>query len=79
VFSWTTTWYPFDRVPERHDQIPYTVVVASIAAASGAKVLGMLDGSDHALAVGAPVRGRIDPPAFRSKGYPSIRCILVDL
>jgi uncharacterized OB-fold protein len=72
VFSWTRTWFPFDRVLERRDQLPYVVVLAEIPEADGARVMGVLHGPDERLAVGAPVRGIIKPPSREAKGYPSI-------
>jgi uncharacterized OB-fold protein len=73
VFSWTRTWYAFDRVKERAGDIPYVVVLAEIPASDGARVLGVLKGSEEGLKIGAPVRGSIDPPSEKSKGYAAIR------
>ena len=77
VFSWTRTWYAFDRTQERAEDVPYVVVLAEIPAAGGARVLGVLKGSEEGLSIGAPVRGTIDPPSEKSKGYAAIRWWLV--
>lgn len=76
VYSWTRTWYAFDRTRERAEDLPYVVVLAEIPHAGGARVLGVLSGDDSALRVGAPVVGTIDPPSAKSKGYPAIRWTL---
>lgn len=76
VYSWTRTWYSFDRVRERAGQIPYVVVVAELPEAGGARVLGALRGPEEGIAVGAPVHGVIDGPAPESKGYASVRWVL---
>jgi uncharacterized OB-fold protein len=76
VFSWTRTWYPFDRTTERADDIPYVTVLCEVDGADGARVMGMLDGADDGLKVGARVRGVIKPPSVKSKHYPSICWVL---
>ncbi|MET0987013.1 MAG: DNA-binding protein [Steroidobacteraceae bacterium] len=73
VYSWTRSWYAFDRVRERAADVPYVTVLAAIPHAGGARVLGVLKGFEDALRVGAKVRGSIEPPAEKSKGYASIR------
>lgn len=72
VFSWTRTHYAFERVKERADQVPYVTVLTELPQAGGARVLGLLDGDEAGLKVGASVDGHILPPSHRSKGYPSI-------
>ena len=73
IFSWTRTWYAFDRVLERKADIPYVTILAEIPAAGGARVLGMMKGDETGLRIGATVRGSIDPPCEKSKWYPAIR------
>lgn len=73
VYAWTRTHLAFDRTQERAGDVPYVVVLAEIPGAGGARVLGVLDGSEDELRVGAPVTGTIDPPSPKSKGYPAIR------
>jgi hypothetical protein len=73
VFSWTRCWYAFDRTAERAADLPYVVVVAEIPAAGGARVVGTLAGPGEGVRIGAPVRGHIDPPSARSKGYAAVR------
>ena len=73
IYSWTRTWYAFDRTKERADDLPYVVVLAELPQAGHARVLGVLEGSQEALRVGAPVVGSIDPPSEKSKGYPALR------
>ena len=72
VYSWTRTWYAFDRTKERAADVPYVVVLAEVAGAGGARVLGVLDGDDAGLKIGAAVRGTILPAQDKAKGYPSL-------
>lgn len=73
VYSWTRSWYAFERTRERADALPYVVILTELPQAGGARVLGVLQGDDSGLRIGAPVRGRIDPPSATTKGYPAIR------
>jgi uncharacterized OB-fold protein len=73
VYSWTRSYYAFDRVKERAGDVPYVTVLAEIPAADGARVLGMLAGSEQGLRIGATVHGSITPPSIKAKHYPSIR------
>ena len=74
VYSWTRTWYPF--VPGRADGLPYVVVLAELPAAGGARVLGVLDGPEDGLEIGAAVTGRIAPPTAQTLDRPSLRWVL---
>lgn len=73
VYSWTRSYYAFDRVLERREDVPYVTVLAEIPAAGNARVMGVLEGDETALKCGAPVRGVIAPPEEKTKWYPSIR------
>ena len=77
VFSWTRSWYAFDRVTERASDIPYVTILAEIPAADGARVLGVMKGDETGLRIGAPVIGTIESPSEKSKWYPAIRWELV--
>ena len=72
VFSWTRTWYAFDRTRERAEDVPFVVVLAEIPAAGASRVIGMLQGDETGLKIGVPVHGVILPPSPKSKGYPTI-------
>jgi uncharacterized OB-fold protein len=73
VYSWTRSHYAFDRTRDRAADTPYVVVVAELAGADGARVVGVLAGSEDGLRVGAPVHGHIDPPSAKSLGYAAVR------
>lgn len=73
VYSWTRSHYAFDRTRERAAEVPYVVVLAEIPAAGSVRVLGALAGDERGLRIGAPVRGRIEPPSEMTKGYAAIR------
>jgi uncharacterized OB-fold protein len=78
IYSWTRSWYAFDRVRERAEDVPYVTVLTEIEDAGGARVLGVLEGGESGLRVGARVRGRILPPSAKAKGYPSVVWVLED-
>lgn len=72
VFSWTRSWYAFERVAERAADLPYVTIVAELPEADGARVMGVLCGDETGLRVGAAVTGKILPPSETTKFYPSI-------
>jgi hypothetical protein len=72
VYSWTRTWYAFDRTTERAGDLPYVVVLVEVDGTDGARVLGVLTGDEAPLKVGARVTGAILPPSEKSLGYPSM-------
>ncbi|HEV7685891.1 MAG TPA: OB-fold domain-containing protein [Acidimicrobiia bacterium] len=72
VYSWSRTWYPFDRTKERAGDVPYVVVLVEVDGADGARVLGVLAGDEAPLKIGARVSGTILAPSEKTKGYPSI-------
>ena len=72
MYSWTRTWYAFDRTEERAGDVPYVVLLVEVDGADGARVMGVLAGDDAPLKIGAPVSGTILPPSEKAKGYPSI-------
>jgi uncharacterized protein len=75
VYTWTRSWYVFERVKERAADVPYVTVLAEIPAANGARVLGILEGTGD-VRIGAAVQGVIATPDAKTKGYPSIRWML---
>jgi uncharacterized OB-fold protein len=77
IFSWTRSFYAFDRVVERRADLPYVTVVTELPGADGARVIGVLKGDETGLRIGTAVRGTIDPPCEKSKWYPSIRWEIV--
>jgi uncharacterized protein len=78
IYSWTRAHYAFDRTKKRTEDLPYVVVVAEVPGADGARVVGVLAGPDEGVRVGAEVRGHIDPPSEKAKGYPAVRWSVVD-
>jgi uncharacterized OB-fold protein len=72
VFSWTRTWYAFDRTRERAGDVPYVVALVEVDGTDGARILGVLAGDEAPLQVGARVTGAILPPSEKSLGYPSL-------
>ena len=42
IYTWTRTFYAFDRVTERRADLPYVTAVVELPAADGARVIGVL-------------------------------------
>ena len=75
VYSWTRTWYAFDRTRERAGDVPYVVVLVEVDGTDGARVLGVLAGDEATLKIGARVAGH-DPPAVgEGPGLPVDRLV----
>lgn len=72
VYSWTRTWYAFDRTRERTGDVPYVVVLVEVDGTDGARVLGVLTGDEAPLKIGARVRGTIVEASEKAQGYPSV-------
>lgn len=72
IFSYTRTQYAFDRVLERREDVPYVTAVVEIPAAGNIRVMGMLQGDETNLRIGAHVKGIIKAPSAKTKHYPSI-------
>jgi uncharacterized OB-fold protein len=70
VYSWTKTWYPF--VAERAGELPYVTVLVELPGAGNARVLGIFDGDESKLRLGAPLGGRIVPPSSSTFGLHSV-------
>jgi uncharacterized protein len=72
VYSWTKSWHAFGGT-EGIGALPYVTVLAALPQAGGRRLLGLLDGDEAKLALGAPLRGRIDTTLFGDKRLPSLR------
>jgi uncharacterized OB-fold protein len=71
VHSWTRTWYPF--VPERADDLPYTVLLVELPHAGSVRVLGVYAGAaEDPVRIGDRVRGIVEGPSPRTFGLPSL-------
>lgn len=76
IYAWTRSHIASDRIPERAPDVPYVVVLAELPHAGNARVWGVLKGSQSGLQIGARVRGEIDPPSAKTKGYSAIRWLI---
>lgn len=57
IYSWTRTWHPFGGTEEIGT--PFVSAVASLPHAGGRRLVGILEGDEAGLGIGAPVLGRI--------------------
>lgn len=76
IYAWTRSHIASDRIPERAVDVPYVVVLAELPHAGNARVWGVLKGPENGLKIDARVRGEIDPPSTKTKGYSAIRWII---
>lgn len=77
VHGWTRTWYPFENVTERAEDIPYVTVLVEVDDTDETRVLGVLRGDDANVFCGARVQGSIDPPSEKTKGHAAVRWTVV--
>lgn len=76
IYAWTRSHIASDRIPERAADTPYVVVLAELPQAGNARVWGVLKGPEDGLRIDAKVRGEIDPPSAKTKGYATIRWVI---
>lgn len=70
VFSYTTTHHPFGGT--EGFVRPFATVLVSLSSVP-VRLIGMLEGSHDGLAIGTPVKGRIDRTRFGDAEIPAIR------
>jgi len=70
IFSWTRTWHHFDGAESL--AAPFVTVLVSLAGGP-VRLIGVLEGDETALRLGAPVTGRIDRTRFGDHAIPAIR------
>ena len=69
VYSWTRTHYVTAVIKERAVDLPFVVLLVELPGAGNVRIDGVLTGSEDGLRIGAPVRGVIQPPSEKTKGY----------
>ena len=70
IFTWTRTWHKFGGT-EGIDK-PFVTVLVSLAEAP-IRLLGLLEGSEEGVKIGAAVTGRIDRTRFGEQSVSAIR------
>jgi uncharacterized OB-fold protein len=75
IHAWTRARLNFEGMEERAGQVPYVTALVEVDGTDATRVLGVLKGDEASLAVGARVRGEIDPTSPVTKGYASMRWI----
>ena len=80
VYTWTRNFAVSDVLAERRGDVPYVTLLVELPQANRARVAGVLKhtaGDDSLLKIGAAVRGVIEPPSARSRGYTTMVWTLV--
>ncbi len=70
VFSWTRTWHRFGGA--EGFATPFVTALVTLDGAP-VRLIGVLEGEETALKIGAAVAGRIDRTAFGEHAIPAIR------
>ncbi len=71
VFTWTRTWHPFGGL--EGIGVPFVTVVVALEGAGQTRMVGILDGADAGLQIGAKVEGRVGDTPFGGDRIPSLR------
>ena len=69
IYTWTRNHMVSDGLRERRPDLPYVTMLVELPQAGGARVAGVLKGDESTLRIGARVRGTIEPPGERTRGY----------
>ena len=70
VFSWTRTWHKFGGAEGL--ETPFVTVLVTLADAP-VRLLGVVEGDETSLRIGAPVSGRVGRTPFGEAAIPAIR------
>lgn len=71
VYSWTKTWHPFGGT--EGIGTPFVTVLAELPHAGARRLLGLLEGDEAALELGAPLKGGVGRTRFGDGNLPSLR------
>lgn len=74
VFSHSRTWHPFAGT--EGIGAPYVSLIVELPQAGGRRVLGLLEGPEDGLRIGAPLRGRASTTRVGEADIPSLRWTL---
>ncbi len=71
VFSWATTWHPFGGTEAIG--VPYTTVLVALPHADNRRLLGLWEGEEGELSMGAAVVGSVGATMVGKTEVPSLR------
>ena len=71
VFTWTRTWHPFGGL--EGIARPFVTVVVALDGADHTRLVGILEGDEGGVAIGAPVMGHIGETTFAGQAIPALR------
>lgn len=74
IYTWARTWHPFggtEALPK-----PFVTLVVTIDGTGGRRLVGLLEGDEDGLAIGAPVTARIASTRFGDTDLPALRWTL---
>lgn len=75
IYSWTRTWHAFGGL--QAFQPPFVSVVVALDDLPTVRLLGLLQGDEEGLAIGAPVTGAVHSVEFQGRTIPALSWSLV--
>lgn len=77
IYAWIRSNKAYPGAEGRAGEVPYVTLEVEVGGAGGPRIIGVLKDTDVGLKVGASVRGSIDPPSEKTRGYPGLRWSIV--
>ncbi|MFW6093530.1 MAG: Zn-ribbon domain-containing OB-fold protein [Pseudomonadota bacterium] len=74
VYSWTRTWHRFQGLDDLEP--PFVTVLTTLDGGGHARLPGVLEGDETALAIGARVAGRVASTGWQGRVLPALRWTL---
>jgi len=75
IYSWTRTWHSFGGLDAFN--APFVSVVVTLSQVPSVRLLGLLQGDEEGLAIGAPVSGAVHSVEFQGRTIPALSWSLV--
>ncbi|MBR9836213.1 MAG: hypothetical protein GYB42_13765 [Alphaproteobacteria bacterium] len=75
IYSWTRTWHSFGGL--EGFETPFASVVVTLQDVPSVRLLGLLQGDEAALAIGARVTGAVHSVEFQGRKIPALSWSLV--
>ena len=76
IYSWTRSYYVTSATKERAEDLPFVVLLVELPGGGDVRIDGVLKGAEGGLRIGAIVRGVIEPPSDKTKGYTTMAWVL---
>lgn len=71
IYSWSRSWHAFGGAEDL--SLPYVSLLVALPQAGGCRLLGVLEGEDAGLKIGAAVQGRAATTMLGARQIPALR------